>query len=272
MNHLSRIFCEATKEVVEAATAREVTYSETLQKVGQVLMRPDIGCFVLFSGDYSGLMIMNFTGGAALAIYQGSLIKMGFPEDELSHDFTADDVVNAIGETINQIIGKARRTVETYYGLTARNTQPRAIAITSSIVLTVDGHDVTDELCRRLSFKINGHAFYIEMAMEKTEFLHLDGSDAHQAAGQKVSNQVDFAGMQKKAAEQHQAQGHAHQPNIEAMMHAQVGPAAPATPVAGKAAEPAHPAAPALSQPPAPAADSGQPDIEALMALMNKGG
>lgn len=202
INAISGIFCQSAKEVLEASTSQEVVYSRTLQKVPVIHLRPEIGCFVMFSGDYSGLMIMNFSAESALEIYHGNMRQMGFPEDEIAHDYTSDEVVDSIGELINQIIGKARREIETKYRLTAKNTQPKAIALTTAIVLTIDAHSVDKDLCRRLSFKVNGHPFHIELSMERTEFVSLDDEDVHRNAENKHSkndvNLDDFQQGEKK--------------------------------------------------------------------------
>ena len=201
MNSLARFISDSAQEVIESATGVKVVTAKTMQKVSMVSMRPDIGCFVLFSGDYSGLLIMNFSGQAALSIYRRSMIKLGMPEEELSTEFTAEDVVNSIGETINQVIGKARRSIEHQYGLGATATQPRAIALNSSIMLTVDAHDVSDELCRRLSFKIDGHPFHIEMAMEKAEFISLEeGLNPHERNAETLKHEVNMDEYRDKAS------------------------------------------------------------------------
>lgn len=179
LNSIARIFCEATKEVLGASTGKEVSFANTIQKIPLVHLRPEIGCFVLFSGDYSGIMIMNFSAKAAMEIYRNQMLTMGLPEEDLAIEYTSDDVVDNIGETINQIIGNVRRKIEEIYGLVSSNTQPKAIALTTSIILTIDAHDIEKELCRRLSFKIGGHSFHIELSMEKTEFVSLDGKDVH---------------------------------------------------------------------------------------------
>ena len=179
LNALAGIFCEATKEVLITSTGKEVTYSNTIQKIPEVHLRPDIGCFVLFSGDYSGIMISNFTAKAAMSVYRNQMMKMGLPEDSLATEYTADDVVDNIGETINQVIGNIRRQIENQYGLVAFNTQPKAIVLATSIRLTIDSHDLEKELCRRLSFKVDGHSFHIEMSLERTEFFSIDGSNVH---------------------------------------------------------------------------------------------
>jgi len=180
LNAISKIICECAKEVLDSVTGKEIFYAKTIQKVPVIHLRPDIGCFVLFSGDYSGLMIMNFTAEAAMSIYRNQMMQMGIPEEELAIDYTADEVVDSIGEIINQIIGTVRRRIEDQYELIATNTQPKAIALTTSIVLTIDAPEVEKDLCRKLSFKIEGQPFHIEVSMEKTEFVSLEGKNVHE--------------------------------------------------------------------------------------------
>jgi len=179
LNALSRIFCESTQEILESVTGKTVTYAKTIQKIPVIHLRPDIGCFVLFNGDYSGLMIMNLSAAAAMSIYRNQMLQMGLPEEELAIDYTADDVVDGIGEIMNQIIGTVRRRIEGQYDLAAANTQPKAIALTTSTVLSIDTPEFDRDLCRKLSFKIEGHPFHIELSMEKTEFESLGNGDVH---------------------------------------------------------------------------------------------
>lgn len=195
LNSIARIFCDATKEVLGTSTGKEVSFANTIQKIPLVHLRPEIGCFVLFNGDYSGIMIMNFSAKAAMEIYRNQMLTMGLPEEDLATEYTADDVVDNIGETINQIIGNVRRKIENIYGLAASNTQPKAIALTTSIILTIDAHDIEKELCRRLSFKIGGHSFHIELSMEKTEFVSLDGRDVNAKASQQTPVKDQFEEM-----------------------------------------------------------------------------
>ena len=193
LNAISKIICECSKEVLDSVTGKDIFYAKTIQKVPLIHLRPDVGCFVLFSGDYSGLMIMNFTAEAAMSIYKNQMLQMGIPEEELAIDYTADEVVDSIGEIINQIIGTVRRRIEDHYELIATNTQPKAIALTTSIILTIDTPEVEKDLCRKLSFKIEGHPFHIEVSMEKTEFVSLDGKSAHpKANGQSGINPRDI--------------------------------------------------------------------------------
>ena len=140
---------------------------------------------------------MNLTAGATLEIYRKSLIYMGLPEEELSCDYASDEVVNCIGEMINQVIGKARSMVEQEYGLTAENNQPKAITISTAITLSI-ATNLDKPRCRRLSFKTeDNNPFYVEMNMEQTEFIKL--FEVERVSG---DAQFDIDAMMADAAEQ----------------------------------------------------------------------
>ena len=196
INHVAKIFCEAVKDVLEASTASKISFSPTIQNIPSISLKPDVGCFVQFAGDYSGLFIMNLSGEAALEIYRRSLTYMGFPESDLAEDYASDEVVNCIGELINQIIGKARSMVEQEYGLTAENNQPKAITISTAITLSI-ATMLDKPRCRRLSFKTqDNHPFYVEMNMEQTEFIRLFEVDRAERG-----DQMDIEAMMAEAAE-----------------------------------------------------------------------
>ncbi|OCC16035.1 hypothetical protein DBT_0497 [Dissulfuribacter thermophilus] len=178
INRVAQICCNAVKHVLEQNTGSKIRYSPTIQNVPNISLKPDLGCFVQFSGDYSGLFIMNFSAEAALELYQKAMSFMGLPQEEMAQDYDADEVVNFIGEMVNQIIGTARRMVEEEYGLSASNNQPKAITISSAITMSI-ATMLDRPVCRRLSFKTeNNSAFYVEMNMEQTEFIRLEDFEA----------------------------------------------------------------------------------------------
>ncbi len=173
ISQVAKIFCEAVQNVLQASTNSKITYAPTIQKIPSISMKPDLGCFVQFNGDYSGLFIMNLSGAAALELYRRSMVYMGLPEEELATDYTSDEVVNCIGEMINQVIGRARSMVEAEFGLTAMNNQPKAITISTAITLSVSTL-LDRSQCRRLSFRTqDNNPFYVEMNLEQTEFIRL---------------------------------------------------------------------------------------------------
>lgn len=189
VNIVAKIFCDAVKEVIDNSTGSTVTYAPTIQNVPSISLKPDVGCFVQFSGDYSGLFIMNLSNRAALEIYRKSMIYMGLPKEELAADYYSDEVVNSIGELINQIIGKARQKIEQQYGLSASNNQPKAITISSAITLSV-ATMLDKPKCRRLSFRTEqNNPFYVEMNLEQTEFIPLKQTEQKEPSS--IQDQVD---------------------------------------------------------------------------------
>ena len=58
--------CNSVTGVLTEATHHEINYSPMVQRIGKTCLRPDIGCFVLFDGAFSGLVVINFTAAAAL--------------------------------------------------------------------------------------------------------------------------------------------------------------------------------------------------------------
>ncbi|MDZ7641116.1 MAG: DUF3334 family protein [Desulfurivibrio sp.] len=167
---VARLFCQATKKTVDKSTGKSLKYAATLQDIPKVSLKPEIGCFVQFNGDYDGLVIMNFSGEAAMALYRSYMLTMGMPEDDLAHDFTSAEVVDTIGEMTNQIMGRSLRMVESNYELTSYMGQPKAIALNSAIVLTPESEFQTS---RRISFSLDSYRFYMELSLERTEFIPL---------------------------------------------------------------------------------------------------
>lgn len=165
---VAEIFCQAVKKTLDKSTRKSIQYSKTIQVIPEVSLKPDIGCFVQFTGDYNGLAILNFSGGAAMDLYRSYMMAMGLPEESLAKEFTSAEVVDTIGEMTNQMMGKAMQMVEGKFDLTSYIGQPKALALNTAITLTPD-LDYQDS--RRLVFRLDTHRFYLEMALEQTEFV-----------------------------------------------------------------------------------------------------
>jgi len=167
---VSSILCEAVKNVLCASTKKPIEYSSTIQKIQKVMMKPDIGCFLQFSGDYNGLLVVNFSGNAAVSIYHNYMTSMGIPKRDLAKEFTSNEVIDSIGEIINQIMGEFMRMIDEKYQLVAVCGQPKVLALTSAITLTIDS-DYRDN--RRMAFNIEQVRFQLELALEQTEFINI---------------------------------------------------------------------------------------------------
>ena len=169
------ILCESLTSVLSTTTQSEIKFSPMIQKISKTCLKPDIGCFVLFEGAFSGLIIINLTADAAVELYQKHMIAMGMPEDELSSIHTSDDVGNLLSELMNQIVGDFQGELEHQAQLSINQTQPKMLVVNKELVLSINTN-LDRPQSRRVVFTTeNRHTFYLEMSMEKTEFCMLKG-------------------------------------------------------------------------------------------------
>ncbi len=175
INELSEILADTIKEVLSANTASTIKVAPTLQKINSVALRPDICAFLEFNGDYNGLLCMNFSKEAAFELYQRAMQFLGLPEEEISPNPLSEEVINFIGEMVNQIIGNFRKKIEQKYGLIAKNNQPMAISISHTIMMYIET-SLNNSQARKISLRTeSGHSFYAELSLEQTEFIPLKG-------------------------------------------------------------------------------------------------
>ncbi len=180
INEVAEFLSEAVKEVLETNTGSKIKIAPTLQKISNVALRPDIGCFVEFSGDYNGLLCMNFSKEASLELYTKAMKTLGLPEEEIAKSYLAEEVTNFIGEMVNQIIGNFRRKIEKKYGLIGKNSQPKAIVISRTIIMYVDTFLQASQN-RKISFRTEeGAQFYAELSLEQTEFIPLKSAEGEE--------------------------------------------------------------------------------------------
>lgn len=103
--------CQSVANVITSATSQETRYAPLVQKITKTLLTPDIGTFVMFTGSFSGMVVINFPKETAMEIYTSYLRNMGIPEVEMAKNYTQDEVSNTLGELMNQIIGNFTRQI-----------------------------------------------------------------------------------------------------------------------------------------------------------------
>ena len=165
--------CSSVTQVLSAAGNAQVAYSPMVQKIQKTCLRPDLGCFVLFDGGFSGLVIINFTSEAALEIYRKYMMSMGMPETELAQFHTSDEVGNVMGELMNQIVGDFTNRVRQELQTSINQSQPKMMAINKQVQILINTQ-LDQPQARRVTFNTPLHnIFYLELAMDKTEFIQL---------------------------------------------------------------------------------------------------
>ena len=165
--------CNSVTRVLTVATASQIHYSGMVQRITKTCLKPDIGCFVLFDGGFSGLVIINFSAAAAMELYESYMLNMGMAKSDLANSFTSDEVSNVMGELMNQVVGdftgKVRRELQTHI----TQNQPKMLVLNKQVMLSVDANLDQPE-ARRVTFYTGAnHIFYLELAIDRTEFIKL---------------------------------------------------------------------------------------------------
>lgn len=175
------VLCNSIKSVLSSATDRPISYSSMVQKINKTCLKPDIGCFVLFDGGFSGLVIINFSAQAALEIYTNYMTHMGIPANELAKSYTADEVADVMGELMNQIAGDFTGVVGHELHTSITQNQPKMLTISKQVNLSIDTN-LDRPQARRVTFMTEkNNIFYLELAMDKTEFIKLPNFEERQA-------------------------------------------------------------------------------------------
>ncbi len=173
--------CDSVTKVLTLATQSQIRYSAMVQRISKTCLKPDIGCFVLFDGGFSGLVIINFSAQAAMELYTSYMRSMGIPEDSLASSFTSDEVANVMGELMNQIVGdftgKVGRELQTHI----TQNQPKMLAINKQVMLSVDANLDQAEARRVTFYTGGGNIFYLELAIDRTEFIKLYDFEPNEA-------------------------------------------------------------------------------------------
>ncbi|HCG7049160.1 TPA: DUF3334 family protein [Vibrio parahaemolyticus] len=166
--------CQSVSGVLTSATSSQVNYSAMVQKINKTSLKPDFGCFVLFDGGFTGLVVINFTAKAALEIYTHYMRNMGMPEEELAISHTSDEVADVLGELMNQLVGDFTNKIRKELQTNITQNQPKMLALNKQVILQVDTN-LDRPQARRVTFSTaNNNIFYLELAMDKTEFIQLE--------------------------------------------------------------------------------------------------
>ncbi|MDR2031478.1 MAG: DUF3334 family protein [Azoarcus sp.] len=195
-----RLLCDSVVKVLHLATTSRIACSGMIQRISRTCLKPDIGCFVLFDGGFSGLVVINFSAAAAMELYERYMLGMGMAKDGLASHFTADDVGNVMGELMNQIVGDFTRKVSRDLQTHITQNQPKMLTLTKQVALSIDT-PLDQPEARRVTFQTGGgHIFYLEMAIDRTEFIRFNEFDAEDVDPDALLEQAGNGGEAASAA------------------------------------------------------------------------
>ena len=173
--------CNSVTRVLSLTTQSQIRFSGMVQRITKTCLKPDIGCFVLFDGGFSGLVVLNFSAATAMELYESYMLNMGMPKSELASSHTSDEVSNIMGELMNQIVGdftgKVRRELQTHI----TQNQPKMLVLNKQVQLSVDANLDKPEARRVTFYTSNNNIFYLELAIDRTEFITLYDFEAQEA-------------------------------------------------------------------------------------------
>lgn len=170
---LLRSLCDSVSEVLSVATHGEIRYSGMVQRIARTCLKPDIGCFVLFDGGFSGLVVINFSAAAAMELYEKYMLGMGMARSELAASYTSDDVGNVMGELMNQCMGDFTSKIGRELQTNITQNQPRMLSLTKQVVVSIDTNIAHPEMRRVTFYTGENNIFYLELAVDRTEFIKL---------------------------------------------------------------------------------------------------
>jgi len=199
--------CNSVTKVLNIATQSQIHYSGMVQRITKTCLKPDIGCFVLFDGGFSGLVVINFSAQAAMELYESYMLNMGMSKEDLASSHTSDEVSNVMGELMNQIVGdftgKVGRELQTHI----TQNQPKMLALNKQVVLSVDTNLDKPEARRVTFYTGRNNIFYLELAIDRTEFIKLydfeplEAPDPDELIAQ--ANRESAAALQQKQPNDH---------------------------------------------------------------------
>ena len=171
--------CNSVTKTLTAATRSQIHYSGMVQRITKTCLKPDIGCFVLFDGGFSGLVVINFTAKTAMELYESYMLNMGMPKEELAGSYTSDEVSNAMGELMNQIIGDFTSKIQRELLSLLTPNQPKMLVLNKQVQLSVDTNLDNPEARRVTFYTGRDNIFYLELAIDRTEFIKLYDFEPH---------------------------------------------------------------------------------------------
>ena len=172
--------CNSVSRVLTVATQSQIHFSGMVQRITKTCLKPDIGCFVLFDGGFSGLVVINFSAQAAMELYESYMLSMGMAKDELASSHTSDEVSNVMGELMNQIVGDFTGKVARELQTQITQNQPKMLVLNKQVMLSVDTNLDKPEARRVTFYTGRNNIFYLELAIDGTEFIKLFDFDANE--------------------------------------------------------------------------------------------
>lgn len=172
-NDIMLTLCQSVANVLTSATGTETRYTPLVQKITKTLLTPDIGTFVMFTGSFSGMVVINFPKETAMELYSSYLRNMGLSDEDMAKNYTQEEVSNTLGELMNQILGNFTRQVSEDLHIRIDQSQPKMLVLPREVQISISVNLDNPKYGKVTFHTESGNVFYVELAMDDTTFTAL---------------------------------------------------------------------------------------------------
>jgi CheY-specific phosphatase CheX len=172
-NDIMLTLCQSVANVLTSATGTETRYTPLVQKITKTLLTPDIGTFVMFTGSFSGMVVINFPKETAMELYSSYLRNMGLSDEDMAKNYTQEEVSNTLGELMNQILGNFTRQVSEELHIRIDQSQPKMLVLPREVQISISVNLDNPKYGKVTFHTESGNVFYVELAMDDTTFTAL---------------------------------------------------------------------------------------------------
>jgi hypothetical protein len=124
-----------------------------------------------------------------MELYESYMLQHGHVQGGSGQLHTSDEVSNVMGELMNQIVGdftgKVRRELQTHI----TQNQPKMLVLNKQVMLSVDTNLDKPEARRVTFYTGSNNIFYLELAMDRTEFIKLYDFEAGRGSAARCCRQ-----------------------------------------------------------------------------------
>lgn len=184
--------CDSVSSVISTASRDKISYVPMVQSITKTTLTPDIGTFAMFTGAFSGMVVINFPKETAMEIYSKYMTSMGIPEKEQAKNYTSEEVSNALGELMNQVLGHYIRSVATSLHAQISQSQPKMLALPRELQINFN-MNLDNPRFSKISFLTErGNVFFMELAMDNVEFNMIRDFDEKNESPEELFKQFNI--------------------------------------------------------------------------------
>lgn len=163
---MAKMFAESYTEIFEImGGGGKFEIAPSFYVIPGAQTRHRVSSLLDFTGGINGFVIINYPEEAAVDVVSTFMQRMGMPPEDCPKS-VSEEVVNTLGEIINQVLGKFRKNIQDRYGLSAESGTPITMMVNTMLRLTPVGIDENFYVRGQITTP-NSKAFFIEFCVQQ---------------------------------------------------------------------------------------------------------